>query len=166
MSENPFKPFCKKYEIDTIRISECHGWNHSRPCIGFFSDGIEIANIHDMEIFHLSDGSHCINENCDEVSYDDEKSEKIYELHVPHMCASASNYCVLYMEEDDYKKKMMAQISEDCKSINDWFEETECCVDVYFKKDGKEISWDDTYAQFINDLWNMLKDTMTEAISQ
>lgn len=166
MSENPFKPFCKKYKIDTIKISECHGWNHSRPCIGFFSDGKEIANIHDYEVFGLGDGSYCQNENGDEVSYDDEKSEKVYEPHTPNMCASASNYCGLYMQEDDYKKKIMEQISEDCRDINDWLVDNEYFVDVYFKKDKKEISWDDTYAQFTNDLWNMLKDTLTEAISQ
>ena len=164
MNNNPFVNFCKKYEIDRIEMSEVGGWNHSRPSIGFFSGSNEIANIHDSELHYLSDGLNCINENGDNVDWDDENSQHTYETHCPCMTGSKSSYCSLYATEEEYEKERIKKIDEDCAEINNWLMENEICVDVDFKKNGEEIEWSDGYKQFTEGVYNLIKDELKDAM--
>lgn len=165
-NNNPFTTFFKKYNIDAVKITRCHGWNHSRPAIGFFSEGNEIANIHDSAIHYLNDGYNCTDQDGNESDYKDENVIDAAELHSPVVTATVSNFCGLYMEEDEYQKARAKDITDDCAEMNVWLDETESFVNVYFKKDGKEIDWEDTYEQFINDMFTMIKPELTEAINE
>lgn len=164
-NNNPFTTFFKKYNIDAVKITTCHGWNHSRPAIGFFSEGNEIANIHDSAMHYLNDGSDCIDQDGNECDYEDKNVIEATELHCPVVTATVSNLCWLYMEENEYQKARAKDVSADCQEMTDWLEETESYVNVYFKKDGKEIDWSDTYEQFTNELFAMIKPELTEALN-
>lgn len=164
-NNNPFTMFFKKYNIDTVKNTTCHGWNHSRPAIGFFSEGNEIANIHDLAMHNLNDGYDCIDQDGNECDYEDENVIDATELHCPVVTATVSNLCGLYIQENEQQIERANDVTADCQEMNDWLRENEEFVNVYFKKDGKEINWDDTYEQFTTELFTMIKPELTEALN-
>lgn len=129
-----------KFERCTIA-----GWNHVRPAIGLYdADGDEIAQISDACLYYLNDGEYLVDDHGNEIWDADESDAKnISELH----CAMA------FGDNKDLANE-----------LNAWLQDAEVTVDVYYRKNGKEIK--DVYEYFYKELLKLLKSELKEACKE
>lgn len=134
-----------EHKITSFERTTITGWNHTRPAIGLYDkDGYAVAQISDSCLYYLNDGEYLTDEDGNEI-YDIEESDakNIYEMH--SAMAFADN-------------------KELADELNEWLMDVECVIDVYYRKNGKDI--EDTYEYFYRELLKMLKSELKEACDE
>jgi len=134
-------------EHKIVKFDRCTvvGWNHTRPAIGLYDDDDnEIAQISDSCLAFLNDGEYLVDDDGNEV-WDAEESDakNVSEMH----CAMAFG---------DNKELV--------DELNEWLQDAEVTVDVYYRKNGKEIK--DVYEYFYKELLKLLKSELKEACDE
>lgn len=134
-------------EHNIIEFERCTvaGWNHVRPAIGLYdTDGNEIAQISDACLYYLNDCEYLVDDDGNEIyDVDESDAKNISEVH----CAMAFG---------DNKELV--------DNLNEWLQDAEVTVNVYYRKNGKEI--EDAYEYFYNELLKSLKPELKEACDE